>query len=105
TKNVHTPERVTSPMQTKAFNDVVYQFMPEMISQFKRNPQNIAKIGNQVTRELKRINNELREGRTKAIQHNVADTYRRRLSGQNLQTSPIYLNIYFDRLTCNTDNL
>src|SRR5699024_1846270 len=104
-KNVITPERVLSPMQTKAFNDFVYQFMPEMISQFKRNPQNFAKIGNQVTRELKRINYELREGRIKAIQHNVADTYRRRLSGENLQTSPVDLNFDFDWLKRNEDNL
>lgn len=104
-KNVITPERVLSPMQTKAFNAFVYQFMPEMIDQFKRNPQNFAKIGNQVTRELKRINHELREGRIKAIQHNVADTYRRRLSGENLQTSPVDLNFDMDWLKRNEDNL
>ena len=104
-KNVITPERVLSPMQTKAFNAFVYQFMPEMIEQFKRNPQNFAKIGNQVTRELKRINHELREGRIKAIQHNVADTYRRRLSGENLQTSPVDLNFDMDWLKRNEDNL
>ena len=104
-KNVINPERVLSPAQTKAFNDFVYSFMPEMIAQFRRNPANFARIGNQISGEIKKVLFELKEGRIKAIQANVADTYRRRLKGENLADSPVDLNFDMDWLARNQDNL
>lgn len=104
-KNVINPERVLSPAQTKAFNDFVYSFMPEMIEQFRRNPANFARIGNQIAGEIKKVLFELKEGRIKAIQANVADTYRRRLKGENLADSPVDLNFDMDWLARNQDNL
>ena len=104
-KNVINPERVLSPAQTKAFNDFVYSFMPEMIEQFRRNPANFARIGNQISGEIKKLLFELKEGRIKAIQANVADTYRRRLKGESLADSPVDLNFDMDWLARNQDNL
>lgn len=104
-KNTLQPERVLSPAQTAAFNDFVYSFMPEMIEQFKRNPANFTRIGNQISGEIQKVLYELKEGRIKAIQANVADTYRRRLNGENLADSPVDLNFDMDWLARNQDNL
>lgn len=104
-KNTLLPERVLSPAQTKAFNDFVYSFMPEMISQMKRDPRAIMKMGDKITKELGRIFHELREGRIKSIQTGLADTFHRRLNGEKIANSPVDLNFDFDWLKRNQDNL
>lgn len=40
-KNVITPERVLSPTQTRAFNEFVYGFMPELINSYRNRPYDI----------------------------------------------------------------
>lgn len=62
-KNVLTPERVLSPAQTAAFNDFVYRFMPELITQWKRNPRTLKDGFTVITGELKRIQKVLAEER------------------------------------------
>ena len=104
-KNVISPERVLSPMQTKAFNSFVYQFMPELITQFKRNPREFGRLIGKATAEIKRIHHELREGRIKHIQYGMADMYRRRLNGEKIADNPVDLNFDFEWLKRNQENL
>ena len=104
-KNVISPERVLSPMQTKAFNSFVYQFMPELITQFKRNPRDLGRLIGKATAEIKRIHHELREGRIKHIQYGMADMYRRRLNGEKIADNPVDLNFDFEWLKRNQENL
>lgn len=104
-KNIISPERVLSPMQTKAFNSFVYQFMPELITQFKRNPREFGKLIGKATAEIQRIHYELREGRIKHIQYGIADMYRRRLNGEKIADNPVDLNFDFDWLKRNQENL
>ena len=104
-KNVISPERVLSPMQTKAFNSFVYQFMPELITQFKRNPRDFGRLIGKATAEIQRIHHELREGRIKHIQYGMADMYRRRLNGEKIADNPVDLNFDFEWLKRNQENL
>ena len=104
-KNVISPERVLSPMQTKAFNSFVYQFMPELITQFKRNPRDLGRLIGKATAEIQRIHHELREGRIKHIQYGMADMYRRRLNGEKIADNPVDLNFDFEWLKRNQENL
>ena len=104
-KNVISPERVLSPMQTKAFNSFVYQFMPELIAQFKRNPRDFGRLIGKATAEIQRIHHELREGRIKHIQYGMADMYRRRLNGEKIADNPVDLNFDFEWLKRNQENL
>ena len=104
-KNVISPERVLSPMQTKAFNSFVYQFMPELITQFKRNPREFGRLIGKATAEIQRIHHELREGRIKHIQYGMADMYRRRLNGEKIADNPVDLNFDFEWLKRNQENL
>lgn len=91
-KNVLSPERVLSPVQTKAFNHFVYGFMPELIEQFRRNPQGYASYANQITEELKRIRTELREGTIASVQGRLANTFGRRLNGEVIANNRIDQN-------------
>ncbi|ABF57499.1 putative tail measure protein [Corynebacterium phage P1201] len=79
-KNVLEPERVLSPAQTKAFNDFVYGFMPELISQAKSEPLNFRKLGGMLQTEMVKVQRLLAEerevrisGMAKAVQKRFLD--------------------------------
>lgn len=88
-KNTIQPERVLSPAQTKAFNDFVYRFMPELVDQFRRDPMNLGKHFDSLNKEIGRIYTELREGNIARLQAGLVDTFRRRANGEDLQANRI----------------
>lgn len=94
-KNVIQPERVLSPVQTKAFNAFVYQFMPELINEFKRNPREFVKHYRKLEKELGRIYHELREDHIGTMQSRMMRDFHRQLNGENLQNNPV--DLIFDR--------
>lgn len=104
-KNTLRPERVLSPDQTAAFNDFVYRFMPELINEFKNNPRDIKRHVGKLVGEIQRIHHELREGHITRLQTKMADTFTRRLNGENLQDRPIDLNLDAGWLSRNLGNL
>lgn len=104
-KNVIQPERVLSPSQTRAFNDFVYELMPEMIAEFRNNPRDLVRHYRKLEREVGRIYTEMREGDISRMQASMIRTFERRLGGENLQDSPVDLNFDFDWLKRNQENL
>ena len=61
------PERVLSPGQTKAFNRFVYDFLPELIQSYKKDPNRIKNAVKDITKELRIINTNLLKERDKRI--------------------------------------
>lgn len=61
------PERVLSPGQTKAFNRFVYDFLPELIQSYKKDPKRIQNAVKDITKELRIINTNLLKERDKRI--------------------------------------
>lgn len=104
-KNTLRPERVLSPDQTAAFNDFVYRFMPELINEFKNNPRDIKRHVGKLVGEIQRVHHELREGHITRLQARMADTFTRRMRGDNLQDRPVDLNIDAGWLNRNLANL
>lgn len=98
-KNVLQPERVLSPLQTRAFNDFVYGLMPELIRSFKRNPADIGGLLNKLNRGVGEIARELREGTIAGFQSQMLGTFRKRLDGKQVG-NPLDTNYdsgWFDR--------
>ena len=104
-KNVIQPERVLSPTQTRAFNAFVYEFMPELIEEFKRNPRDLVRHYRKLEKEVGRIYTEMRENHISRMQGEMMRTFERRLNGENLQDSPVDLNFDLDWLKRNQENL
>lgn len=98
-KNVLKPERVLSPLQTRAFNDFVYGLMPELISSFKKNPADIGGLLNKLNRGVGEISRELREGTIAGFQSQMLGVFRKRLDGKQIG-NPLDTNYdsgWFDR--------
>lgn len=99
-KNVLAPERVLSPAQTKAFNEFVYNFMPQLIREFKDRPFELRRHFGVLTAEIERIHKELREGNITRLAATMKDEFKRRAAGENLANNPIDFNLdsgWFDR--------
>ncbi|ATW58629.1 tapemeasure protein [Corynebacterium phage PotatoChip] len=91
-KNVITPERVLSPSMTAAFDDFVYGFMPQLISEFKSRPFELRRHFETLTAEIARIHKELRDGNIARLTATMKDEFKRRASGENLANNPIDFN-------------
>lgn len=99
-KNVLAPERVLSPEQTKAFNEFVYNFMPQLIREFKDRPFELRRHFGVLTEEIARIHKELRDGNITRLTATMKDEFKRRAAGENLADNPIDFNFdsgWFDR--------
>ena len=99
-KNVLAPERVLSPAQTKAFNEFVYNFMPQLIREFKDRPFELRRHFGVLTEEIARIHKELRDGNIARLTATMKDEFKRRAAGENLADNPIDFNFdsgWFDR--------
>ena len=99
-KAVLAPERVLSPAQTKAFNEFVYNFMPQLIREFKDRPFELRRHFGVLTAEIERIHKELREGNITRLAATMKDEFKRRAAGENLANNPIDFNFdsgWFDR--------
>ena len=92
-KNVITPERVLSPAQTAAFDKFVYDFMPELINEFRNNPRELARHFGKLTGEISGILKELRSGHMSRLTDTMTSEFRRRANGENLADNPIDLMI------------
>lgn len=93
-KNVLEPERVLSPAQTRAFNDFVYGFMPELISQAKSEPLNFRKLGGMIQAEIaevQRLLAEEREVRISGMAKSVQKRFLDQINGTK-QLNPIDLD-------------
>lgn len=83
-KNVLQPERVLSPRQTKAFNDFVYGFLPQLISDFRKRPFSIEEGVSRITRELRAIPGRMAVDRKKNIDRmtdGIAANFKRFIAG------------------------
>lgn len=91
-KNVITPERVLTPQMTKAFDTFIYEFLPELVSQFRNNPMEFAKHFAKLTGEVARVRKELRDGHIANFTETMLGEFRSRANGENLQVDPVDLN-------------
>lgn len=91
-KNVITPERVLTPQMTKAFDTFIYEFLPELVSQFRNNPMEFAKHFAKLTGEVARVRKELRDGHIANFTETMLGEFRSRANGEDLQVDPVDLN-------------
>ena len=104
-KNVLNPERVLSPAQTKAFDAFVYNFMPELVRQFRQNPLDLQRHFARLTGEISRIHHELREGHIASTSDYMLSEFRRRANGETLADNPVDMRFDFGWFQRNQENL
>lgn len=66
-KNTLEPERVLSPAQTRAFNDLVYNFLPKLGNQILRNPMDFNGTRRMILGKMDEIKEELAKERKQRI--------------------------------------
>lgn len=99
------PERVLSPVQTRAFNDFVYGFMPELARQFRNNPLDMQRHFARLTGEVSRIHHELREGHISRMTGYMHAEFRRRADGETLADNPVDMRFDAGWFQRNQENL
>ena len=66
-KNTLEPERVLSPAQTRAFNDLVYNFLPKLGNQILRNPADFNGHRRMILNKMDEIKEELAKERRQRV--------------------------------------
>ena len=66
-KNTLEPERVLSPAQTRAFNDLVYHFLPKLGNQILRNPMDFNGHRRTILNKMDEIKEELAKERRQRV--------------------------------------
>lgn len=66
-KNTIQPERVLSPAQTRAFNDLVYNFLPKLGNQILRNPLDFSGTRRMILGKMDEIKEELAKERRQRV--------------------------------------
>ena len=66
-KNTLQPERVLSPAQTRAFNDLVYHFLPKLGNQILRNPMDFNGHRRTILNKMDEIKEELAKERRQRV--------------------------------------
>ena len=87
-KNTLKPERVLSPAQTRAFNDLVYKFLPKLGNQILHNPLDFSGTRRMVLGKMDEIKEELikeRKQRVMDMSHYVKGVFQDRIDGKTRQ--------------------
>lgn len=87
-KNTLEPERVLSPAQTRAFNDLVYNFLPKLGNQILRNPTDFNGTRRMILGKMDEIKEELikeRKQRVMDMSHYVKGVFQDRIDGKPRQ--------------------
>lgn len=87
-KNTLKPERVLSPVQTRAFNDLVYNFLPKLGNQILRNPTDFSGTRRMILGKMDEIKEELikeRKQRVMDMSHYVKGVFQDRIDGKPRQ--------------------
>lgn len=87
-KNTLEPERVLSPTQTRAFNDLVYNFLPKLGNQILRNPTDFNGTRRMILGKMDEIKEELikeRKQRVMDMSHYVKGVFQDRIDGKPRQ--------------------
>lgn len=87
-KNTLEPERVLSPAQTRAFNDLVYNFLPKLGNQILRNPMDFNSHRRTILNKMDEIKEELakeRRQRVMDMSHYVKGVFQDRIDGKPRQ--------------------
>lgn len=84
-KNVLEPERVLSPRQTRAFEDFVFGFMPQLIDDFRKRPFSIQEGVDRIVKQLRKMPGEMAADRQRNIDRTtdkVATAFQRQIDGK-----------------------
>ena len=84
-KNVLEPERVLSPRQTRAFEDFVFGFMPQLIDDFRKRPFSIQEGVDRIVKQLRKMPGEMAADRQRNIDRTtdkVAEAFQRQIDGK-----------------------
>lgn len=84
-KDVLEPERVLSPRQTRAFEDFVFGFMPQLIDDFRKRPFSIQEGADRIVKQLRKMPREMAADRQRNIDRTtdkVATAFQRRIDGK-----------------------
>jgi phage-related protein len=93
-KNVLEPERVLSPRQTRAFEDFVFGFMPELIDDFRKQPFSIEEGVDRIVKKLGQLPGEMAVERGKNIDRltdGITEKFKRQIDGKG-SLNPIDTN-------------
>lgn len=94
-KEVIHPERVLSPNQTRAFNELVYNLLPAMAADFRRRPYSMDEGIDRLLRgwgKIQQDSDRRRDSHIDAMSAGIQGTFESRLNG-TLKVNPIDTNL------------